>query len=131
MYVERSVSGAGAAPERLTGADFLGVPTDLGEISTDGEGRSSFSPAMARPITARALPSRTSRRTRYSDSICDGAVLATIRVDGRTLTAAPAWFVATPLNCSPGIDTGLISAYDQARSALVVAGVLPAPASVE
>jgi hypothetical protein len=42
------------------------------------------------------------------------------------LQAEPAWVIATPPNYAPGIGTGLVTAYDAARSALVDAGMLKA-----
>jgi hypothetical protein len=53
-----------------------------------------------------------------------------VKLGNRILEAEPAWVVSTPPNYAPGIATGLVTAYDAARSALVDAGML-APGAVD
>jgi hypothetical protein len=62
----------------------------------------------------------------WTDDVCDGSVRATAKLGGRLLQADPAWVISTPPNYAPGIATGLVTAYDAARSTLVQAGMLEA-----
>jgi hypothetical protein len=53
-------------------------------------------------------------------------VHASVKLGNRVLKAEPAWVITTPPNYAPGIATGLVTAYDTARSSLVDAGMLEA-----
>ena len=108
-FVAKSVSGPAAPPVALTGAAFLDIPVDFGEISTDEAGRLVVLPGNGQAYSiSGATLSDFSDNDGYCDTICDGAVVATVRVDGRELQAAPAWYVSTPPNFGPAIAAGLI-----------------------
>jgi hypothetical protein len=123
----RSISGVGAGPVALDGGSFLGEPLSLGELMTDRAGRLVFLPAQGRGYSPDSTPLGSfAENPGWTDDVCDGAVTATVRLGDRVLHADPAWVVATPPNYAPGIATGLVTAYDAARSALVNAGMVDA-----
>ncbi len=123
----RVVSGAGAGPVALDGGKFLGEPVPLGELLTDGAGRLVFMPAPGRGYSPHSTPLGSfSSNPGWTDDVCDGPVRASVRVGGRVLEAEPAWVVSTPPNYAPSIATGLVTAYDAARSSLLDAGMLEA-----
>ena len=111
----------------LDGGSFLGEPVPLGELMTDGAGRLVFLPAQGRGYSPDSTPLGSfAENPGWTDDVCDGAVSATVRLGDRVLQADPAWVVATPPNYAPAIATGLVTAYDAARSALVDAGMIDA-----
>ena len=117
----------GAGPVALDGGSFLGEPVPLGELMTDGAGRLVFLPAQGRGYSPDSTPLGSfAESPGWTDDVCDGAVSATVRLGDRVLQADPAWVVATPPNYAPAIATGLVTAYDAARSALVDAGMIDA-----
>ena len=123
---ERSVHGAGARPVPLHGS-FLGVDVDLGELMTDGDGRLVLLPGPGRAYSKGNHPLTTfSGNDGWTDDVCDGPVHATVRIDGRTIEAEPAWALVTPPNYGPGMSTGLVTLYDAVRSMFVASGGLDA-----
>lgn len=113
---ERSIAGPGAAPVALDGGRFLGTPVPLGELLTDELGRLVFVPAEGRGFAPGQAPLTTfSDNDGWCDDTCDGPVLATVAIGGRTLEADPGWVVVTPPNFGPGLVAGLVTAYDSAR----------------
>ena len=121
----RVVRGAGAGPVALDGGEFLGESVPLGELMTDGDGHLVFLPAPGRAYSPHSTPLGSySSNPGWADDICDGSVRATVKLGSRTLEAEPAWVISTPPNYAPAIGTGLVTAYDAARSALVDAGML-------
>ena len=126
----RAVRGVGAGPVALTG-EFLGEQVTLGELMTDGEGRLVFMPGAGRGYSPHSTPLGSYQTNPgWTDDACDGSVRASVKLGNRILEAEPAWVVSTPPNYAPGIATGLVTAYDAARSALVDAGML-APGPVD
>ena len=123
----RTVRGAGATPVPLDGGTFLGESVPLGEVMTDGEGRLVFLPASGRAYSPHSTPLGSySSNPGWADDVCDGPVHATVKLGNRTLEAEPAWVISTPPNYAPSIGTGLVTAYDAARSMFVDAGLLQA-----
>lgn len=124
---EQTVRGAGARPVSLGGGTFLGLPVDLGEVMTDGDGRLILLPGPGRAYSKGNHPLTTfSGNDGWTDDVCDGPVHATVRIDGRTIEADPAWALVTPPNYGPGMATGLVTLYDAVRSMFVAAGQLDA-----
>jgi len=123
---EQSVRGAGARPVSL-GGRFMGLDVGLGELMTDGDGRLVVLPAQGRAHSngAHAL-TNFAGNDGWVDDVCDGPVRATVRIDGRTIEADPAWVLVTPPNYGPGMATGLVTLYDAVRSMFVAAGQLDA-----
>jgi len=123
---EQSVRGAGARPVSLAGR-FMGLDVGLGELMTDGDGRLVVLPAQGRAHSngAHAL-TNFAGNDGWVDDVCDGPVRATVRIDGRTIEADPAWVLVTPPNYGPGMATGLVTLYDAVRSMFVAAGQLDA-----
>ncbi len=121
----RAVRGVAAGPVALSGGAFQGEPVGLGELMTDGDGRLVFLPAQGRGYSPHSTPLGSyATNPGWTDDVCDGPVHATVKLGNRVLRAEPAWVVSTPPNYAPGIATGLVTAYDAARSALVDAGML-------
>jgi hypothetical protein len=84
----------------------------------DGAGRLVFVPARGLGYSPTSAPLVTfSDNNGWADDICDGPVQATVALGRRTLQAAPAWVVSTPPNYGPSMATGLVTAYDSARTA--------------
>lgn len=111
----RSIPGTSRTPVPL-GGKFQGVPVPLGELVVDEHGRLVFLPGSGQGYSPTAAPLTTySDNDGWADDICDGPVVASIQLDGTTLSAAPAWVIVTPPNYGPALATGLISAYDSAR----------------
>ncbi len=93
----------GHARSRSHGS-FLGVDVDLGELMTDGDGRLVLLPGPGRAYSTGNHPLTTfSGNDGWTDDVCDGPVHATVRIDGRTIEAEPAWALVTPPNYGPGM----------------------------
>ena len=113
---ERTISGAGAAPVPLDAGRFLDEAVPLGELVTDEAGRLVYLPADGRGYSPGQAPLTTfSDNDGWADDTCDGPVLATVTIEGRTLVADPGWVVVTPPNYGPGLVAGLVTGYDSAR----------------
>ncbi len=113
---ERSVSGPAAAPVALDAGRFLDERVPLGELFTDELGRLVFLPAEGRGYSPGQAPLTSfANNDGWSDDTCDGPVLATVSIGGRTLHAEPGWVVVSPPNYGPGVRAGLITAYDSSR----------------
>ena len=92
---------------------------------TDGDGRLVLLPGPGRAYSKGNHPLTTfSGNDGWTDDVCDGPVHATVRIDGRTIEAEPAWALVTPPNYGPGVSTGLVTLYDAARSMFVASGGL-------
>jgi L-Lysine epsilon oxidase N-terminal/L-lysine epsilon oxidase C-terminal domain len=127
----RAVRGVGAGPVALTGGSFLGEQVPLGELMTDGDGRLVFLPGPGRGYSPHSTPLGSYQTNAgWTDDVCDGSVRASVKLGSRIVDAEPAWVISTPPNYAPAIATGLVTAYDAARSALVNAGML-APGPVD
>ena len=121
----RAVHGVGAGPVAFTGGSFMGEQVPLGELMTDGDGRLVFLPAQGRGYSPDSTPLGSyATNPGWTDDVCDGSVRASVKLGSRWLEAEPAWVISTPPNYAPAIATGLVTAYDAARSALVGAGML-------
>ena len=115
---EQSIAGPAADPVALDAGRFLDVPVPLGELLTDELGRLVFVPAVGSGYSPGQAPLTTfSDNDGWADDICDGPVLASVTLGGRTLEAEPGWVVVTPPNYGPGLVAGLVTAYDSARLA--------------
>ena len=113
---ERSISGPAAAPVALDAGRFLDEPVPLGELLTDELGRLVFLPAEGRGYSPGQAPLTSfANNDGWSDDTCDGPVLATVTIGGRTLQAEPGWVVVAPPNYGPGLRAGLITGYDSSR----------------
>ena len=107
---ERSISGPAAAPVALDAGRFLDEPVPLGELLTDELGRLVFLPAEGRGYSPGQAPLTSfANNDGWSDDTCDGPVLATVTIGGRTLQAEPGWVVVAPPNYGPGLRAGLIT----------------------
>jgi hypothetical protein len=114
----RTIAGGARHPVPLDGGTFLGEPVSLGELMVDGAGRLVFVPPPGRGYSPRSTPLVTfSDNDGWADDIADGPVQATVKLGRRTLRAAPAWIVTTPPNYGPSMSSGLVTAYDSARTA--------------
>ncbi len=115
---KQSIAGPAADLVALDAGRFLDVPVPLGELLTDELGRLVFVPAVGSGYSPGQAPLTTfSDNDGWADDICDGPVLASVTLGGRTLEAEPGWVVVTPPNYGPGLVAGLVTAYDSARLA--------------
>ncbi|MGI9053778.1 MAG: LodA/GoxA family CTQ-dependent oxidase [Ilumatobacteraceae bacterium] len=113
---ERSIAGVAAAPVPLDAGRFLDAPVPLGELLTDEDGRLVFLPAEGRGYApGQAALTTFSDNDGWCDDTCDGPVLATVTIGGRTLEADPGWVIVTPPNYGPGLVAGLVTGYDSSR----------------
>jgi hypothetical protein len=113
---EQTITGRGAAPLALDTGRFQGEHVPLGELMTDEQGRLVFLPADGQGYSPGQAPLTTfSDNDGWADSTCDGPVLATVAIGGRTLQAEPGWMIVTPPNYGPAMSTGLITAFDSSR----------------
>ena len=88
----------------------------LGELLTDELGRLVFLPAEGRGYSPGQAPLTSfANNDGWCDDTCDGPVLATVTIGGRTLQAEPGWVVVAPPNYGPGLRAGLITGYDSSR----------------
>jgi hypothetical protein len=114
----KTIGGREPGPVALTGGSFLGTPVGLGELLLDERGRLVVLPGPGEGVSPGAAPLRTfSDNDGWADDTCDGPVHATVRIGGRTLEAAPAWLAVTPPNYGPALASGVVTAYDSARTA--------------
>jgi hypothetical protein len=113
---EQSIAGAGAEPVALDAGRFLDERVPLGELLTDEHGRLVFVPAEGRGYSPDQAPLTTfSDNDGWCDDTCDGPVLASVTLGGRTLEADPGWVVVTPPNYGPGLTAGLVTGWDSSR----------------
>ena len=71
---------------------------------TDEHGRLVFVPADGRGYSPDQAPLTTfSDNDGWADDTCDGPVLATVTIGGRTLQAEPGWVIVTPPNYGPAV----------------------------
>ncbi len=129
VSTERSVSGAGAAPQVLDGGSFLGVPVTLGEITTDGLGRLIVFPGNGEAISRPDSPplSGFADNDGWTDTTSDGRIHARVSIDGRIFDSDPGWVLCAGPNYGPGIGAGLVTLYDAAFAGLVGAGRIKRP----
>ena len=108
----RTLNGAIQAAGFNTG-NFLGKSVPLGEMRTDAQGRllvlagfgSSGSVPPGLEITNYA------NNDGWHDDTADGPVTASIVVEGRSFTAAPAWVLCAPPNFAPSVES-ITTLYD-------------------
>ncbi len=113
-----TIGGRERDPVRLTGGSFLGTPVELGELLLDERGRLVVLPGRGEGVAPGSAPLTTfSDNDGWADDTCDGPVHASVRIGGRTLEAAPAWLAVTPPNYGPALASGVVTAYDSARTA--------------
>ena len=114
----RSIGGRERGPVPLSGGTFLGSPVDLGELLLDERGRLVVLPGPGAGFSPESTPLRNfSDNDGWADDTCDGPVYASVRMGRRTLDAAPAWLAVTPPNYGPAVASGVVTAYDSARTA--------------
>lgn len=115
----RVVSGAGAAPQKLDGGSFLGVPINLGEVFTDRSGRLVVLPGDGQAVPAPGAPPLTGLSSDgWIDDTCDGPVRARVNIGGRSLQATPAYVVSTSPDWGPSISEGIITLCDAIENGL-------------
>jgi len=118
----RTVTGASAKPQELDGGTFLGVPVTLGEVLTDAAGRLVVLPGPGKAIPGPGAPPLTGLSSDgWTDDTCDGPIRATVRINGKTLQADPAYVVCTSPDWGPGVAEAIVTLYDAIESALVSA----------
>ncbi|MFM9135269.1 MAG: LodA/GoxA family CTQ-dependent oxidase, partial [bacterium] len=118
----RTLTGAGAKPQELDGGTFLGIPVTLGEVLTDAAGRLVVMPGPGKAIPGPGAPPLTGLSSDgWTDDTCDGPIRATVRINGRTLQADPAYVICTTPDWGPSVAEAIVTLYDAIESALVSA----------
>ena len=128
---KRAISGRYSGPVAFDGGTFFGIAAPLGELRTDDAGRllvfggngHSFSPFGARLTTF-------ANNDDWCDDVSDGPISATVRLDGRRLSVAPAWVIVGPPNYGPALATGYRTLYDVMTQTMIDRGLLSPPSKV-
>lgn len=117
-----TVTGAAARPKALEGS-FDGTSIRLAEVLSDERGRLVVMPGAGRAYSLAGAPpvAGYADNDGWVDDTCDGPVVATVRIGGRTLQAEAAHVVCTSPNYAPAVGAALVTAYDVAMSSLVEA----------
>ncbi|MFI8850083.1 LodA/GoxA family CTQ-dependent oxidase [Streptomyces sp. NPDC053499] len=123
----RTVRGSMTETKKFDSGKIMDTLVYLGEISTraDGRlvvlgGRGNSASYNNRPITGVA------NNDTWYDDVSDGPVTAKVRVDGREMTAGPAWVVVAPPDYAPGVKS-IRTLYDLLFDVFVEAGTLARP----
>ena len=99
---ERSVHGAGARP--VPPPRVVSRRRRRPRRTDDRRGRAPGRPPRSRARVLEGQPPLTtfSGNDGWTDDVCDGPVHATVRIDGRTIEAEPAWALVTPAELRAG-----------------------------
>lgn len=130
-----AIEGCHAAAVSLDGC-FQGTPVNLGELRTDAAGRLLVLPGRGvsasptgQPIFPIAEdPNAFINANGWYDDICDGPVMATVRIGDSEIPVDPAWVLTAPPNYGPG-TFGVRSLYDLLLDVFRDAGWLKPPTS--
>jgi hypothetical protein len=124
---KRTVSGAGAKPQRFDDGEFMGKKVYLGEILTDDAGRLVV--LGGRGVSASYNGSHAitfANNEGWHDDVSDGPVTARVTLDGEPLEVVPAWVVVAPPNYGPQRKS-VRTMWDLMRDVAIQAGALAAP----
>ena len=112
---------------------FTGVDVYLGELQTDPNGWLVFLPGRGvsasptgSPIFNDDDPNAFINADGWYDDVCDGPVMAAVRIDGREIPVEPAWVLSAPPNYAPDV-VGVRTLYDLLVDVYVGAGWMPTP----
>ncbi|MET9439087.1 LodA/GoxA family CTQ-dependent oxidase [Streptomyces sp. NPDC006551] len=126
----RTVRGSMTETKKFDTGKIMGKVVYLGEISTRSDGRlmvlggkGNSASYMNKPITGVA------NNDTWYDDVSDGPVTAKVRIDGRELTATPAWVVVGPPHYAPGMKS-IRTLYDVLFDVFVKAGSLTRPPKI-
>lgn len=111
----RTIAGRnqkGKSKYRFDTGTFFQHNVPLGEIQTDKDGRLIFIGGDGTSVSKDNLPPTTfANNEGWHDDTSDGAVRATVQINGKKIEAKPAMVAVTPPNFAPGIF-GVITMYD-------------------
>lgn len=123
----RTVRGSTTETRAFDSGAIMGTAVYLGEISTRSDGRLLVLGGRGRSASYKNSPiTGVANNDTWYDDVSDGPVTAKVRVDGRDLTAVPAWVVVAPPHYAPGVRS-VRTLYDLLFDVFVAAGSLPRP----
>lgn len=123
----RSISGRNHDAVAFDSGHFVGKPVYLGELHTDEAGRLVVLGGYGKSAPYNGAPAVTfGNNDGWHDDTADGPVTATVKLDGRTLTVAPAWIVVAPPNYGPQ-QKSVRTMWDLMRDIAYKLGFLPKP----
>lgn len=129
------IAGRNAASVVCAG-EFIGVPVKLGELQTDASGRLLFLPGHGVSASPNDTPifdpddgDSFINADGWYDDTCDGAVSATVNIEGREIPVESAWVVTAPPNYAPQVK-GERTMYDLLHDLFVQANWMPAPTTI-
>jgi hypothetical protein len=102
----RTVRGSKTETQKFDTGKIMGKAVYLGEISTRSDGRLVVLGGRGSSASYKnqAITGVANNNTWYDD-VSDGPVTAKVRIDGKDLTAAPAWVVVGPPHYAPGVKS--------------------------
>ncbi len=116
----RTIAGRNTSNVRFDGGSFLGQPIFLGELRTDEAGRLLFLSGYGHAYNPTGVNVTTfANNDGWCDDIADGPVRATVKIDGQSIVADPAWVVAAPPNFGPSIRAGFTTMYDVVEQVMI------------
>lgn len=118
----KTISGknlSGAA-YKFDGAQFIGIPVNLGELRTDEKGRLRILGGLGKagtpnpskyPIFNESEAQTFNNADGWYDDTSDGPVHATVKIDGNEIPVTSSWVIVTPPNYAPDL-IGFRTLYD-------------------
>jgi len=118
----------GGPQYRFDTGRFFDKPVYLGEARTDEAGHLVVLGGHGKSASHLGLPAVTfANNEGWHDDVSDGPVTATVKIQGRTLDAVPAWVVVAPPNYGP-LQKSVRTMWDLMRDLAVDNLGLKAPA---
>ncbi|MET7457525.1 LodA/GoxA family CTQ-dependent oxidase [Streptomyces sp. NPDC005574] len=126
----RTVRGSKTETQKFDTGKVMDKAVYLGEISTRSDGRLVVLGGRGNSASYKNQPITgvTNNNTWYDD-VSDGPVTAKVSIDGRDLTAVPAWVVVGPPHYAPGVKS-VRTLYDLLFDVFVKSGSLTRPQQV-
>lgn len=126
----RTVRGSMTETQKFDSGKIMGKAVYLGEISTHSDGRLVVLGGRGNSASYKNSPiTGVANNDTWYDDVSDGPVTAKVRIDGRELTATPAWVVVGPPHYAPGVKS-VRTLYDLLFDVFVKAGSLTRPQQI-
>lgn len=126
----RTVRGSITQTQKFDSGRIMGTAVYLGEISTRSDGRLMVLGGRGRSASYKNKPiTGVADNDTWYDDVSDGPVTAKVGIDGRELTATPAWVVVGPPDYAPGVKS-VRTLYDLLFDVFVKAGSLTRPQQI-
>ncbi|KND42195.1 MULTISPECIES: LodA/GoxA family CTQ-dependent oxidase [Streptomyces] len=126
----RTVRGSKTETQKFDTGKIMGKAVYLGEISTRADGRLVVLGGRGNSASYKNQPiTGVANNNTWYDDVSDGPVTAKVRIDGKDLTAAPAWVVVGPPHYAPGVRS-IRTLHDLLFDVFVQAGSLTRPQQI-